>query len=600
MDLKDLHLHWGESHYKGKTYRSYSLAVAHRQNGKNRKKIIAKLGKLTQEEAQRWRNILEALKKTDAFVTTLPELVVTNHYAYLGVAATNAIWDEWELDTVFQDNGKRMVEVAAIARILTLNRCHDPVAKYRTPEWFEKTALSWMLNINPEHVNSSRIFRDLETIESYKESICFYLYERLWRHSPESMGSVFYDLSSTTFSGSRCVLMKWGHCKEGYHNHVVLALVVNGDGIPFYWEVLPGGTADTTTITWLLDKVKERFQNISINLVFDRGMVSDDNLTLLEDAGIKYISAMDKNQIEGITQLDFTEFSYLEPDKIEPQAEKLSDFIGIKENTYYREVRIEGDRRYILCFNPQLFKEQRQAREQALSHFHDFVRDVNTELNSAKKSRQEEPTAKKFNAQLKKSKLNSFVTVNLQPVDLPGKTKPIRTFQGTVVVNQSDMKYAGRLDGFWLLVTNHNEMRDEQFCISAEKLIPPYQEKVVIEAAFRDIKSFIEIEPVYVWTETHVKAHYTICVLSHVINRILTLKLHENKGNATKDIVSHERFYAELSDCQIDCICVENVQLSTYNMTRPTLKQKELLQRTGLTDLIRNNIVKIANNSPEK
>ena len=51
------------------------------------------------------------------------------------------------------------------------------------------------------------------------------------------MKSLFYDLSSSSFEGTKCKLMKWGHCKGGYENHVVLALIVNKNGLPFYWEV---------------------------------------------------------------------------------------------------------------------------------------------------------------------------------------------------------------------------------------------------------------------------------------------------------------------------------------------------------------------------
>jgi len=94
--------------------------------------------------------------------------------------------------------------------------------------------------------------------------------------------------------------MKWGLCKEGYTNHVVLALVVNKDGLPFYWEVLPGNTADAKTVIWLDRKVEKKFSLSSCTLVFDRGMVSDDNLNLLEESGIHYISAMDKNQLENL------------------------------------------------------------------------------------------------------------------------------------------------------------------------------------------------------------------------------------------------------------------------------------------------------------
>ena len=40
IGLKALHLHWRVSHYKGTTYRSYSLAHSYRHNGTNRKDIV--------------------------------------------------------------------------------------------------------------------------------------------------------------------------------------------------------------------------------------------------------------------------------------------------------------------------------------------------------------------------------------------------------------------------------------------------------------------------------------------------------------------------------------------------------------------------------
>jgi hypothetical protein len=59
-------------------------------------------------------------------------------------------------------------------------------------------------------------------------------------------------------------------------------------------------------------------------------------------------------------------------------------------------------------------------------------------------------------------------------------------------------------------------------------------------------------------------------------------------------IVSHEKLYETLSSCQIDCIAVENVQLSTYNMTRPNLAQQELLARVGLINLLNRDVVELA------
>jgi hypothetical protein len=594
IDLKALHLHWRVSHYKGTTYRSYSLAHSYRHNGTNRKDIVLKLGKLSDEEAGRWRELLQAAKTPHTFFTTLHDLTVTHRYAYLDVAVANAVWQEWQLDTVFRPPGKRALSLATMARILTLNRCIDPAAKSKTPDWFRDTALPWLLAIPPNLVNPSRIFRELAAIEHHKAALCQHLFHRLAHERPETMHAVFYDLSSTTFSGARCMLMKWGHCKEGYHNHVVLALVVSGEGVPFYWEVLPGGTADVTTITWLLEQLQEQFQDIRATLVFDRGMVSQENLARVEAAEIKYISALDKSQVEGVSGIDFTIFSHLEPTRVHQQAAHLPGFTPLSGTTFYREIKVEGQRRYILCFNPALFTDQRRARAEAVRAFRACADDVNTTLRAAKQSRQRRPTIDKFKRPLHKAKLAAFVDVELHPLTVPGPTCPLRTYQGTVVVNEDAMRHAGRLDGFWLLVTNHSEKGTDDFTMPAQEVIRPYQEKVVIESSFRDIKSFIDIAPVYVWTEAHVKAHYTICVLSHLINRTLTLRLHRHRGDTTKAIVSHERLYETLSSCQIDRIAVENVQLSTYNMTRPNLEQQELLERVGLINLLKRDVVELA------
>ena len=90
MNLQDLHLHWGECQYKGKSYRSYSLARAYRVNGKNRKEIVYKLGKLNENEVIKWRSLLKGLKNPEAVVTTLGDLKVIEHFAYLDVATANA------------------------------------------------------------------------------------------------------------------------------------------------------------------------------------------------------------------------------------------------------------------------------------------------------------------------------------------------------------------------------------------------------------------------------------------------------------------------------------------------------------------------------
>ncbi len=82
MNLAKLHLHWGASKHKGKSYRSDSLARAYRDDtGKNCKEIVLKLGKLSNEEVEQWRNILPSAKDPKTFFTTTNDISVCGHFA---------------------------------------------------------------------------------------------------------------------------------------------------------------------------------------------------------------------------------------------------------------------------------------------------------------------------------------------------------------------------------------------------------------------------------------------------------------------------------------------------------------------------------------
>jgi len=111
IDLSQLHLDWGSSRYKGKVYRSYSLARPLWVEGKNKKETVIKLGKLSDAQVVQWRNLLKALKKPECFLTSFEDICTEKHYAYLDTAIANAIWDEWGLDAVFQNDDKRLLSI---------------------------------------------------------------------------------------------------------------------------------------------------------------------------------------------------------------------------------------------------------------------------------------------------------------------------------------------------------------------------------------------------------------------------------------------------------------------------------------------------------
>lgn len=602
MDLSKLHLHWRSCKRVNKEYRSYSLARAYRENGKNRKEIVLKLGALSTSDVEQWRNILQMVKNpTTMMRTDLNNLITISNHAYLDVAVALEVWNSWGFNDIFSSNSKkkkRSVELSSLAAILAINRCIDPASKSKVCSWVKKTTLPLLLGVVAEEINPTRIYRELPLIESCKDQLSQHICRKINQDDPESLQSLFYDLSSTTFTGARCILTKWGHCKEGYEYHIVLALIVNAKGIPIYWEVLEGGTADATTISWLLNRLKEKL-SVAIPIpimVFDRGMVSDDNLALLEKESIKYITAMDKNQIESTMKTDFFEFKKLTVESVEQEFKKLCDFVKLDENTYCKEACMIGERRYILCFNLQLFKDQRKAREDQIINFQDLAKELNENLLKVQINRDKKSTQDKFDSQLRKAKIKSFVKAQLEEKWVPKQTKKmlkaIRSYQCTVSIDEVGKLEDGKLDGFWMLVTNLSEKTGDTFIQETKAIVRPYREKVIIESSFRDIKSYIEISPVHVWKPEHVRAHYTLCVLAHIVNRTLSIALHKRRSGHNKEIVSHERLYEELEGCRLNHHRLEGVNQDFYKLTQPTKIQTELLNRLRMANLTTETAVK--------
>ncbi len=96
MNLAKLHLHWGACKRGKREYKSYSLARAYREGGKNRKEIVIKLGKLSEAEVEQWKAVLDSFKRPEAMAIPLNKMVVQSSRAYLDVAvileAWNAFW----------------------------------------------------------------------------------------------------------------------------------------------------------------------------------------------------------------------------------------------------------------------------------------------------------------------------------------------------------------------------------------------------------------------------------------------------------------------------------------------------------------------------
>ena len=569
-----------------KTYTYYSLARSYREGNKSKKEIICYLGSLTPQQAQQIRNALKIAQTSDTFVATFDDLLFINHWHYLDVAFLNHLWEEWGLSKPFpspKDSSKtreKEISTGDVAKVLAFYRCLDPGSYLSAANWFHTTACDLILGIDGTHFNESRIYRELTVIEQQKERIERYLYETLKSSDEEGMRIIFYDLSDSYFEGNSCQLASPGRTKaHGFKKkRIILSLLVNRNGYPFSWDILENYTADVKTLTGNADRWKQKFNLPKIILIFDRGMVSDDNLLHLEESNsYLYITAMDRNQLSGIGGFkperfkDFTEET--------TESEIISkDLTRYDDSTYYEDLGVDdSDRRHILVFNPKLLKDQRRAREKLLMMAEDALAEERRSLMRAKKSRDEKPTERRIDGVIRKFKVNGYLDYSLESVAITTKDGSLtRTFNLKYSRDKKAIKKAMLTDGMWMLVTNITGTTEpEEFRLSPEKIIRAYRDRNRVEEGFREVKSFLKFQPTYVYTDCHVRAHYTICILGYLLDVTVTNRLRERPVEAVSSV---GKVHSTLARCEVAKLGVRGTECVGRKLMPPTGVQKSIMQ----------------------
>jgi transposase len=582
-----MYLHSQSRKKNGKTYTYYSLAESYREGKKSKKKVLCYLGTLSPLQAQQIRNALKITQTPDTFVTTIDDMLFQDHWHYLDIAFLNHLWDEeWDLSKLFplpektSKTRKKDISTSDIAKILTFYRCLDPGSYLSAVDWFNRTVCDLILGIDGTHFNESRIYRELTVIEQQKEKIEQYLYETLKSSDEEGMRIIFYDLSDSYFEGKRCQLASPGITKaNGFKTKkIVLSLLINSKGYPFSWDILEDYTADVKTLTGNADRWKKKFNLPKIIMVFDRGMVSDDNLKHLEDSeNYLYITALDKDQLNGVAGFKPERFKNFIEETTENEI-ILKGLTKYDDNTYYEDLGVDSsDRRHILVFNPDLLKDQRKAREKLIGKAIEELEEERSSLMAAKKSCNEKPTEKRIDGVLEKLRVNGYLDYSLESVVITTKEGvEVRTFNLKYWRKKEAIKKAMLTDGMWMLVTNITITTEpEEFKLGPEKLICAYRDKNRVEEGFKEVKSFLKFRPTFVYSNDHVRAHYTICILAFLLDVTVTNRLREAPVG---DVGSVRKVYSTLGRCEVAKLGVRGTKYEGRKLMHVTDVQKSIME----------------------
>lgn len=559
--------------YKGSVYETYALTESFRHEGKVKHRNICNLGSLTEEQAARIRLVLRVQQTEDVFVGDLSDVVAKHHFRFLDIMVLDHFWRQFDLHHFFQD--------LPLAEALSINRCVHPKSKIQIHHWVEKTVLPRLLGLSSDSNDAYGIYRVLDKITDQEAELQTHIYKKLKQRGETADQAVFYDITSSYFEGTKCILAAYGYSRDHRRDRlqVTIALVITPQGYPLYWKVMPGNTTDVTTIEGVLHDIEQRFGLTECLLVFDRGMVSEDNLCEITSQKLTYISAIDRDEIP---KLHLLPPDFQDQVKKEGWRPKLlhQGFQAYDEQLLYRE-RVRNQRRYIVAFDERLYTDQQRNRQQQFQKAKELLKQLNAELEQAQKSRDKEKTARKIERELKKLNMHKVFAWKLEPLTMTivtpkGKERTVNTFLVSYFIEEEVLNLQAKLDGVTCFVTNQPTDK-----LTAAGAIEYYRRKNKVEEAFREMKEFLNLRPFFLSREKRVKAHVSICVLGYLLLNAMEQTLrHHNEPRSVKVILE------ELGECLLNRIGPKDGSDFKESITEVTEEQLTLLGKLNCEHLI--------------
>jgi transposase len=341
---------------------------------------------------------------------------------------------------------------------------------------------------------------------------------------PERVRLVLYDLTSVYFEGKGPRgLGKYGHSRDHRPDRpqIILAVATDAEGMPIHLEVLRGNRADNTTFQGLLAALQRRFKIKEAMFVFDGGMSSLVNLEALSAASLEYV-----------TRLSSASFTALLAELPQDNQPELDDRRNILE--------VEHDgKRYVIAGGPwrqQRDQERRQAR----------IAKAELELKRMaavmRKKVDPQKLASQAGRMLQRRKAHKYF--NYQ-VDEQGKLIWERKAEA---VSQEE-----RLDGWYLLHTNSSPQTTPK-----EQVLGHYKGLLDIEEAFCQLKSYLEVRPVFHWRPDRVRNHVRICFLAHWLSARLG-----REWRAQKEPGEVPRILRELQNIRVGTVSAAGKTVAT-------------------------------------
>ena len=299
---------------------------------------------------------------------------------------------------------------------------------------------------------------------------------------------VLYDVTSSYFEGRCCPLACYGHSRDHRDDRpqIVYGLLCTREGLPVAVEVFDGNTADPSTLSVQVAKVKDRFAISHVVLVGDRGMITSARIgDDLKPAGLDWITCLRAPAIKALAG---------ENGPLQLSLFDERDLAEISAPELYPGERL------IVCRNRDLAAERARKREdllaateRALARVEALIRRRNSPLRSAAE------IGLAVGAVVDSRKMAKHFAIEIGEGHLSFKRRRDRIIE------------EARLDGIYVIRTNVPAEH-----LDASETVQVYKDLSRVERAFRSLKTVdLEIRPIRHWIAPRVRAHVFLCMLAY-------------------------------------------------------------------------------------
>jgi transposase len=441
-----------------------------------------------------------------------------------------------------------------ILQTLVCYRLIDPGSEWRLHRlWFERSAMGDLLGHDFALVEKNALYRCLDKVLAHQQALFGHLQER-WR---DLFGATFevllYDLTSTYFESdppeAPNAKRRFGYSRDKRPDcvQVVIALVVTPEGFPLAYEVLPGNTADKTTLQDFLKKIENQYGKADRIWVMDRGIPTEEVLAQMRASTppVSYLVGTPKGRL-----------GKLETQLLDRPWQSVRRGVEVKLLPQEGELYVFAQSRERVAKERAMRRRQLRALWQRLQKLRGMVL-----------------SARPLLLKLGEARGQYRAAWRLLDFELPavgGEGAATFSFR----LNRQKLRLARHREGRYLLRTNLAG-RDPA------ELWQFYMRLSEIEAAFKNLKDDLQLRPIYHQREERIEAHIFVAFLAYCLQVTLRARTRPLAGGLTARAVLDK--FAAIAMIDVHFPTTDGRTLILPRYTQPEADQKILLAQLGLT-----------------